>query len=173
MERSFVMIKPDGVKRGLTEDILKRFTDAGLNIVEKKELVASREIMEQHYPINDEEYVMTLGHVDVSNMTDEEKQAVKEKNTAIISAMHEFMMSGPVLATIIEGEEGTVAKIREIVGKTNPADAAPGTIRGDYGEDSYAQADKESRSVKNLVHASGAPDEAEHEIKIWFPELGE
>ena len=171
MERSFVMIKPDGVERGLADEIIKRFTDAGLNITARKELVASKEVMEQHYPINDEEYVMTLGHVDVSNMTDEEKQAVKEKNTAIISAMHGFMMSGPVVAMIIEGEPGTVAKIREIVGKTNPPDADPGTIRGDYGNDSYAEADKEGRSVKNLVHASGSPEEAENEIKIWFPEL--
>jgi len=171
MERSFVMIKPDAVKRGLTDKIIKRFTDVGLKITAKKELMASQEIMEQHYPLNDEDYVMGLGHKDTSNLSETEKTEIYDKNMFIIKAMHQFMQSGPVVAMIIEGEKGTVAKIRKIVGKTNPPDAAPDTIRGDFGEDSYAQADKEGRSVRNLIHASGSPEEAEKEIQIWFPEL--
>lgn len=171
MERSFVMIKPDGVKRGLTDKIIKRFTDAGLNVTTRKELMATQEILEQHYPIHDDNYVMTLGHVDVSNLSDEERTKICEKNKGIIRNMHTALRIGPVIAMIIEGPIGTVAKIREIVGKTNPAEAAPGTIRGDFGEDSYAKADAEGRSVRNLVHASGSPEEAEREIRIWFPEL--
>ena len=171
MERSFVMIKPDGVKRELTDEIIKRFTDTGLNITARKDMTASQEIMEQHYPINDKDYVMGLGHRDISNLSETEKTEIYDKNTLIIKAMHTFIQSGPVVAMIIEGETGTVAKIREIVGKTNPPDADEGTIRGDLGEDSYAEADKEGRSVYNLIHASGTPEEAEHEIKLWFPEL--
>ncbi|RLC37715.1 nucleoside-diphosphate kinase [candidate division Kazan bacterium] len=173
MERSFVMLKPDALKRGLADKIIKRFTDAGLSITAQKKMTASQEIVEQHYPIDDEDYVIGLGHKDTSNLSETEKTEIYDKNMFIIKAMHKFMRSGPVIAMIIEGPKGTIKKIREIVGKTNPPEAAPGTIRGDFGEDSYEQADKEGRSVHNLVHASGTSAEAEREIKLWFPELAQ
>lgn len=169
-ERSFVMIKPDGVERGLTDQIIERLESAGLAIVAKKEMMASEEIMIQHYPIDDRDYVLTLGHRDLTGMSEEEVNTIYGKNLNIIKAMYQYFKSGPVVAMIVEGPEGSVQKIREITDKTNPAEAAPGTIRGDFGEDSYDQADKEGRSVRNIVHASGTVEEAEKEIKIWFPE---
>ena len=170
-ERSFVMVKPDGVERGLTEDIIKRFTDAGLDITARKEMSATEEIVTQHYPIDNYDYVLHLGHKDISGMSEEEIKITYDKHYKIIKALHQYIKSGPVLALIIEGAKGTVGKVREIVGKTNPIEADKGTIRGDYGEDSYDQADKESRSVRNIIHASGTVEEAEDEIKNWFPEL--
>jgi len=175
-ERSFVMIKPDGVKRGLTDEVVKRLTDAGLIVVFMAEpLIADSAVVTKHYPI-DEDYLLTFGHRDPSGWSEEEKRQVITKNHAIVLAMHEFIMSGPVVPMIIEGPVGTVAKVREIVGKTNPADAAPGTIRGDFGEDSFAATDAylaetgKSRPVYNIVHASGSPEEAEAEIANWLPE---
>lgn len=169
-ERSFVMIKPDGVKRGLTDEIIKRLEAAGLTIVAKKKIIADQGIVSKHYPIDNREYVLGLGHVDTSNMSEEEKEATYNKNRRIIESLHEYIQSGPVVPMIIEGPKGTVNKIREITGKTNPIDAAPGTIRGDFGEDSYANADTENRSVRNIIHASGEVDEVGSEIVIWFPE---
>ena len=170
-ERSFVMVKPDGVKRGLTDEIIKRLEAAGLKITHKKEMTADQEIVSKHYPIDNREYVLGLGHVDTSNMTDEEIEATYNKNRKIIESLHSYIQSGPVVPMIVEGPEGTVKKIRELTGKTNPIDAAPGTIRGDFGEDSYANADTEGRSVRNIIHASGEVDEVEPEIAIWFPEI--
>ena len=169
-ERSFVMVKPDGVKRGLTDEIIKRLEDAGLTIVARKDMTADQAIVSKHYPVDNREYVLGLGHVDTSNMTPEEVEAVYSKNRGIIESLHKYIQSGPVVPMIIEGPEGTVKKIRELTGKTNPIDAAPGTIRGDFGDDSYAAADDENRSVRNIVHASGEVDEVEAEIAIWFPE---
>lgn len=170
MERSFVMVKPDGVSRGLTDEIIRRLEAAGLKIVAKKEIMADAAVVARHYPL-DPEYLLTMGHVDVSNWTDEQKQERINVMRPRVEEMQAFIQSGPVIPMIVEGPEGTVAKIREIVGKTNPAEAAPGTIRGDFGEDSYEKADAEGRSVKTIVHASGNVEEAEAEIKNWFPEL--
>lgn len=170
MERSFIMVKPDGVARGLTDEIIRRLEAAGLTITAKKEITADAEVVARHYPLNPE-YLLTMGHVDVSNWTDEQKQARIDVMRPRVEEMQAFIRSGPVVPMIVEGPKGTVAKIRELVGKTNPAEAAPGTIRGDFGEDSYEQADREGRSVKTIIHASGSVEEAEAEIKNWFPEI--
>ena len=85
--------------------------------------------------------------------------------------MATFLGSGPVVAMIVEGPEGTIQKIRDLVGATSPEYADKGTIRGDYGIDSYAKANGEGRALENLVHASESVPEAAREIKLWFPEL--
>ena len=80
-------------------------------------------------------------------------------------------MSGPIVKMVLESEgPDTVAVIRDIVGKTDPAKSPEGSIRGDLGEDSFAKADEAGRAVYNLIHASGNDEEAEAEIKLWFPE---
>ena len=171
MERSFVMVKPDGVARGLTDEIIRRLEAAGLTIAAQKEIIATPEIVAKHYPL-DPAYLLTMGHVDITGWTEEQKQARIAVMRPRVEEMQRFIQSGLVVPMVIEGPIGTIAKIRELIGKTNPAEAAPGTIRGDFGEDSYEKADKENRSVLNIVHASGSPEEAEAEIKLWFPELG-
>jgi len=170
-EKSFVMIKPDGVKRGLTDEIIKRLMSAGLEITARKDMSASEEIVAKHYPLNDKDYILGLGHRDLTGLSEGELTAIYDKNLKIVKAIHQYIQSGPVVAMIVAGPIGTVQTVRDIVGKTNPVDAAKGTIRGDFGEDSYAKSEAESRSVRNIVHASSSPKEAENEIKIWFPEL--
>ena len=80
-------------------------------------------------------------------------------------------MSGPIVKMVLESDgDDTVALVREIVGKTDPAKSPEGSIRGDLGEDSFAKADEEGRSVQNLIHASGNNEEAATELTLWFPE---
>jgi len=179
MERSFVMIKPDGVRRGLAEEIIKRFTDAGLEITARKEMQADRELAYQHYADSDEWYVNT-GSKTISSL---KKQGLTvtdifaaEDPIVVAKQIREwladFLASGPVIAMIISGPEGTVQKIRDLAGATGPEYADKGTIRGDWGQDTYYKANSEHRAIENLVHASESVPEAEREIKLWFPELG-
>lgn len=167
-QRSFVFIKPDGVERNLIGEIIKRFEERGLKVIALEMLNADDEILNKHYPLTDRNYVLTLGHVDISGKSDAELENIYQKNSKIIKALQDNIKTGPIVKMILEGEDA-VPLIREIVGKTNPASADKGTIRGDLGEDSYEKADLEGRSVRNLVHASGTPEEAEAEIKLWFP----
>jgi nucleoside-diphosphate kinase len=104
-------------------------------------------------------------------MSEAEKKERYEKNLGILGAVQDYVASGPIVKMVLEGGDDAVALIRQIVGKTDPSKADKGTIRGDFGEDSFEAADKEGRSVYNLIHASGNDEEAAVEIKLWFPEL--
>lgn len=105
MERTFAMVKPDGVRRGLTARILQRFQDKGYRVVGLKQLVISRELAEQHY--------------------------AEHRERPFFGELVEFITSGPVVAVALEGE-GVTAGLRAMMGATNPKDAAPGTIRADH-----------------------------------------
>lgn len=169
--KSLVLIKPDGVKRNLIGDIIKRFEDKGLKVVAMKMMTADDELLTKHYKLDDRNYILTLGHTEIEGKSEEELQVIYDKNFNIIKKLQEFMQTGPIVKMVLEGGDDAVPLIRQIVGKTNPAAADEGTIRGDLGEDSYDQADKESRAVYNLVHASGTDEEAAEEVKLWFPNL--
>lgn len=167
IEKSFVFLKPDAVERHLEEQILGRFRDAGLTIEDKEELMAPDEIINKHYPLDNREYLITLGHRDVTGLSEEEKEALYQKNYKVVRSLQEYVQEGPIIKMIISGENA-VARIRELVGKTDPAVSPKGTIRGDFGTDSFAEADKTGRSVRNLIHASGTPEEAKAEINLWY-----
>jgi nucleoside-diphosphate kinase len=125
------MIKPDGVQRNLVGEIIKRFETKGFTLVGLKLMQVSRELAEKHYSVH--------------------------KERPFFSGLVEFIISSPVVAMVWEGE-GVIASAREIIGKTNPLQASPGTIRGDYGV-----------SVgRNLIHGSDAPETATTEISLWF-----
>jgi nucleoside-diphosphate kinase len=171
MSRSLVLIKPDGVKRNLIGEIIKRFEDRGLKVVALEMGTADKEILVKHYNMDNYNYVLTLGHVDVTGWSEEQKKEKYEKSLKVLEAAQLQVASGPIVKMVLEGGEDTVGLVREIVGKTDPSQSPKGTIRGDFGEDSFAKADKEGRSVYNLIHASGADDEAAVEIKLWFPDL--
>lgn len=143
-ERTLVFIKPDGMKRGLKKEIIKRYQKAGLKVVARKEVKATKELLRQHYS----------AHV----------------GKPFYAGLEKFMSSGKVVAFVLEGNDA-VALTRKITGATDPSKAEKGTIRRDLGTDSQIKADKEKRAIQNLVHASGTKDEAEKEIKLWFPEL--
>ena len=131
MQRTFVMIKPDGVQRRLVGRIIQRFEQAGLTIAAMKFLRVSEERAAQHYAVH------------------EGKPFYKK----LIS----YITSGPVVAMVIEGEQA-IDRVRTLVGSTNPQEATPGTIRGDFCQ----------HIGRNAVHASDGPETADQEIALWF-----
>lgn len=131
MERTFLMVKPDGVQRNLVGEVIKRLETKGFTLVGLKLLKVSRELAEKHYDVH--------------------------KERPFFGSLVEFIISAPVVAMVWEGE-GVVASARKIIGATNPLNAEPGTIRGDYGV-----------SIgRNLIHGSDAIETAQREISLWF-----
>jgi nucleoside-diphosphate kinase len=176
-ERTFCMVKPDGVKRGLIGDIIHRFEKAGLKVVAINMLNATEEQVRAHYPMSDEAWIARLGEKSLSsfeNIDTDPKEALGSIDTteigqAVANSLVEFMMSGPVVALVVEGMQA-VDMVRKLVGHTLPFKADVGTIRGDYSVDSPAVANVEMRAIHNLIHASENTDEAAAEIKVWFGE---
>jgi nucleoside-diphosphate kinase len=134
-ERTLVLVKPDGVRRHLTGEIISRIERKGYDIVELKQLSATREILEQHY--------------------------AEHEGKPFYEPLVEFMLSGPVVALVAEGER-VIEGFRSLAGATEPTTAAPGTIRGDLGRDWGLKVQQ------NLVHGSDSPESAAREIGIWF-----
>ncbi|MFB6192910.1 MAG: nucleoside-diphosphate kinase [Candidatus Nanohaloarchaea archaeon] len=143
VEKTFVALKPDSVKRGLIGDIISRFEDAGFKISGMKMVWATDDLLEEHYS----------EHVDKD----------------FYDRLVEYMKKGPVVAMVLEGVNA-VENVRKIVGETDPTEADPSTIRGSYGHMSFDHADSSGSLHKNLIHASAEPEEAEEEIDIWFEE---
>lgn len=173
-ERTLILIKPDGIQRALSGTILARFERAGLKIVGLKMMQAQRAVLERHYPA-DEAWVRTVGGktreafesygLDVKAMmgTDDPVAIGRQVRGWLI----EFMQTTPVIAAVLEGVHA-VSITRKIVGKTLPVFAEPGTIRGDFSTDAPTVANAGRRPVRNLIHASGTVEEAEHEVTLWF-----
>jgi len=135
MERTFLMIKPDGVERQLVGEIISRLENKGFTIAGLKALVPSRTLAEAHYAVHSDK--------------------------PFFGSVVSFITSGMVVAMVWEGPDA-VALARKLIGATKPADSLPGTIRGDFA----------NTTEKNLIHGSDSVENAETEIKLWFPELG-
>ncbi|HEY9654748.1 MAG TPA: nucleoside-diphosphate kinase [Crinalium sp.] len=133
MERTFLAIKPDGVQRKLIGEIIRRFETKGFTLVGLKLMTVSRELAETHYGVH--------------------------RERPFFAGLVDFITSGPVVAMVWEGE-GVIASARKIIGATNPLNAEPGTIRGDFGVN----------VGRNLIHGSDAPETAQQEISLWFKE---
>ena len=133
MEETLVLIKPDGVKRQICGEILTRYERKGLIIKAMKLLQTPKELAEEHY--------------------------AEHKDKPFFGELVDFITSGPVLAFVLAGKNA-VTSVRTINGATNPVDATPGSIRGDYALTMYS----------NVVHASDSVDSAAREIHLWFPE---
>jgi nucleoside-diphosphate kinase len=131
LERTFLMIKPDGVQRNLVGEIIRRFEAKGFTLVGLKLMSVSKELAEKHYDVH--------------------------KERPFFPGLVQFITSGPVVAMVWEGD-GVIASARKIIGATNPLNAEPGTIRGDYGV----------TVGRNLIHGSDAPETAQTEISLWF-----
>lgn len=164
-QRTLVLLKPDAIQRGLAGEIISRFEKAGFQFVDIKLVNVDRLLAEKHYHLDDENYLRSIGQKSVDAGDKVHDLLIQGKK--IINAMCDFLSSKPVIAMILVGEE-VVPSIRKIVGTTDPSKAEKGTIRGDFGEDNILSANREGRPVYNLVHASGTPEEAEEEIKLWF-----
>jgi len=165
-ERTFVMIKPDGVERNLIGEIIRRYEQAGLKVVALKMVKLSEDIVAKHYPQSmalsiAEKAKKSMGKLD---MTPE------EYGNMVLKGLREYITSGPVVCMVLEGENA-VEKVRKVTGFTDPSRAERGTVRGDLGEDSFEKANAERRSVRNLVHASDSLEIAKAEISRFFSEL--
>src|SRR3989338_3251132 len=147
IERTLVLIKPDGVQRSLIGEITSRFENAGLKIVGLKMTWVDKEHAMKHY---------------TEDITVRRGEFVRNK-------LLKFLTEGPVVAFCLEGIEA-VEVVRKIVGGTEPRTAAPGTIRGDYSHISYVYADAMDKAIANLINASGNKDDAKAEIALWFTE---
>jgi nucleoside-diphosphate kinase len=132
--RTLILVKPDAFERGLTGEVLGRFERKGLRIVALKLLVADEEIANRHY--------------------------AEHTDKPFFGELVEFITGGPLVAAVFEGVEA-VAAARQLIGATNPIEAAPGSIRGDYAVE----------VTFNLVHGSDSDESAAREIGIWFPDL--
>ncbi len=168
-ERTFVIIKPDGVQRSLIGEIIKRFERVGLKIVGMKLGVLDASKIWDHYS-KDEAWFLKKGNNIIADRTQNnlpiEKSAL-EYGKDIIRALEQFMTSGPVVSLVIEGNQA-VAVVKKIVGGTEPTTSDVGTIRGDFTLDSYALSAVDDRAVRNLIHCSDQIDEAAREIDLWF-----
>ncbi len=131
MERTFLAVKPDGVQRGLVGQIIGRFEAKGFTLIGLKMVQVSKDLAEQHYG--------------------------EHREKPFFAGLVEFITSGPVVAMVWEGK-GVIASARKIIGSTNPLNAEPGTLRGDFGVD----------IGRNIIHGSDAPETAQREISLWF-----
>lgn len=143
VERSFVMLKPDAVQRGLVGEVIKRFERVGLKLVGMRMLWIDQEFARKHYS----------AHVE----------------KPFYPGLEVMITEGPVVAMVWQGLHA-IELIRKIVGGTEPKSAQPGTIRGDYAHHSYEYTDKKGVAIKNIIHASGDKADAETEIALWFDE---
>lgn len=141
IERTFVALKPDTVRRGITGEIITTFDEAGFKVIGMKMVWADEDLLEEHYS----------EHVDKD----------------FYERLEEYMKSGPVIAMVLEGVNA-VKNVRKIVGETDPREASPATIRGRFAHMSFAHADESGSLHKNIIHASAELDEAEKEIDLWF-----
>lgn len=173
-ERTYVMIKPDGVRKGLIGEVIKRFEQRDLKIVALEMSQPLYDQMDNHYP-KKEEWITRLGEKTKATyekygydlLTDFGTDDTSKIGPEVRKWVIDFMMSAPVVKMIVQGIHA-VDVVRKIAGETMPYKADMGTIRGDFSIDSPALANKEKRAVMNIVHCSETPEEAEHEISHWF-----
>jgi nucleoside-diphosphate kinase len=134
MDRTLILVKPDAFGRNLTGEVIARFERKGLRIVAMKHMTVTRELAEEHY--------------------------AEHQGKPFFGDLVDFITGGPLVALVLEGHEAVIAA-RQVIGATNPLEAAPGSIRGDFGLEVQT----------NLVHGSDAPESAARESALFFPEL--
>jgi nucleoside-diphosphate kinase len=169
-ERTLVIVKPDGIQRSLTGEIIKRYERTGLKLVALKMLVPTEQMIEEHYLL-DPNWKKNVGEKSIASYvkkgeTPPSNDPIEVANV-VVGNLKKYMTSGPVIAMVWEGGHA-VELVRKITGGTEPRSAAIGTIRGDFVVDSYQMADGADRAIRNLIHASGSVPEAEMEIPHWF-----
>jgi len=145
IEQTLMLIKPDGVERGLTGKILMRFEDAGLKVIALKMLKIDKRMAMRHYT----------------------EDLAKRRGSHIRNVMMDYISAGPVVAAVIEGVNA-IEVVRKMTGDTEPRAAFPGTIRGDFTHMSYKYADSKKGPVKNVIHASSSKQDAKREVTLWF-----
>jgi nucleoside-diphosphate kinase len=134
MDRTLILVKPDAFARGLTGEVISRFEAKGLRIVALQHMTMAAEMAEEHY--------------------------AEHREKPFFGELVEFITSGPLVAMVLEGYEAVDAA-RQVIGATNPLEAAPGSIRGDFALE----------VGQNMVHGSDSPESAKREVALFFPDL--
>lgn len=169
-ERTLVIVKPDGIQRGLIGEIIKRYERTGLKLVALKMLIPTEAMIEEHYLL-DPSWKKSVGEKAIASYVKKGQKPPSsdpiEVADSVVVSLKKYMSSGPVIAMIWEGGHA-VELVRKITGDTEPRSASIGTIRGDFVLDSYQMADTDTRAIRNLIHASSSLSEAEKEIPHWF-----
>lgn len=171
-ERTLVIVKPDGIQRSLIGEIIRRYERTGLKLAGLKMLIPTEKMaIEHYYGVGGDGWLEEVGR---KARAAYEKKGLKspyktnlDNGKAVMMSNAKYLSSGPVIAMVWQGN-GAVGLVRKITGSTEPLTSDVGTIRGDLTLDSYAIADIDQRSVRNLIHASGSREDAEKEIKFWF-----
>lgn len=144
-EQTLVIVKPDGVERGLVGEIIRRIEQRGMKIIALKMSWVDKEFAKKHYT----------------------EDIAKRRGEQVRNLLLDFITEGPVVVIAVEGIN-VIENVRKLAGDTEPRAALPGTIRGDYAHVSYAYADQKKTAVKNLIHASSNKGDAQNEIALWF-----
>lgn len=169
-EKTFVLIKPDGIQRTLIGEIIKRYERVGLKILALKMTVPTADQAKQHYTI-DPDWIRKVGQKSIDGYNAKGLVSPHTDPIAfgeiILRKLVRYLVSGPVIAMVWEGAH-SVAIVRKITGGTEPLTSDVGTIRGDFVLDSYQISDPDDRAIRNLVHASSSVEEANQEIDLWF-----
>ena len=172
-ERTLILIKPDGVKRGLIGQVISRFEARGLKIVSLEMLWAKRDQISRHYPQN-EVWITRVGGKVLENYKKDNIDPVKslgskdplELGQKAREWLLDYLTSGPIVKVVVSGNHA-ISVVRKLAGGTIPAEAIVGTIRGDFAIDDAVKANREKRAVKNILHASENGEEAANELELW------
>ncbi len=163
-QETLVILKPDALERNLIGAIIKYYEDAGLKALDIKYYnKVGQGRLKEHYPDSMALGVGKKAQAAVPSITDPEAHGMK-----VLEKLRGYFGRGPMLVIRIGGEDA-IKEVRRVTGYTDPATAEKGTVRGDLGLDSIKRSTAEGRAVENLVHASGNPEEAEAELRLWLP----
>jgi len=165
-EKTLVLIKPDGILRGITGDIISRFERVGMKIVAIKMIQAPREILEKHY-YKDEKWLKEKGESFKEKLKLPKETDSIKLGKEIVEGLIQDMQISPIIAIVLEGHNA-VHTVKRLTGPTNIDDAMPGTIRGDYSHDTYSLANKLNRPSLTIIHATDSSEAAQKEISFWF-----
>jgi nucleoside-diphosphate kinase len=163
-QETLVILKPDALERDLVGALIDRFERAGVRVLDIRYYARVDEaLLRRHYPDSMAESLGRKAQLAVTGIVDPVAHGRK-----VLEGLRRYFTRGPVIAVRFGGEDA-IQVVRRVTGYTDPATAAKGTIRGDYGVDTIARSTAEGRALENLVHASGNPEEAEAELSLWFP----
>lgn len=177
-EKTFVMIKPDGVRKGLIGEIIKRMEQRDLKIIALEMFQPTHKEIDNHYPTT-EKWLTRIGQRTAATY-DQYGHNIKRDfpssdpvkvGKTVRKWLVDYMVSAPLVKMVVQGVHA-VDMVRKIIGDTMPYSAQIGTVRGDYSADSAISANMDHRAIFNLIHASETPAEAKHEIQHWFGKKG-
>jgi nucleoside-diphosphate kinase len=166
IEQTLVLVKPDGILRGIIGEIIGRFERVGLKIVGLKMIQAQKETLEKHY-FKDEDWLREKGELYKKKLGLSQETDPIPVGKEIVKGLVDDMQLSPIIAIVLEGNN-SVMTVKRLTGPTNIDDATPGTIRGDFSHDTFELANKSNRPNITIIHATDNPKESEKEINFWF-----